>query len=56
VSYTGSASLRFIAVRNLGLGLLSVSNEEEREKETIPSEGLVGADWKGVLLRVKFCL
>jgi hypothetical protein len=56
VSYTGSASLRLIAVRKLGFGLLSISNDEEREKETIPTEGSMGVDWKGILLRVKFCL
>jgi hypothetical protein len=48
--------LRFIAVRKLGSGLLSVFNEEEREQETIPTEGSMGADWKGILFRVKFCL
>jgi hypothetical protein len=32
VSYTGSASLRFIAVRNLGSGLLSVFQTKRKEK------------------------
>jgi hypothetical protein len=54
VGNPGPASLRFIAV-SFGTDEY-FSKEVEREKENIPTEGPMGADWKGIWLRVKYCL